>query len=102
RTATETRTGLVELATTAEAVAGTDTVRAVTPAGVAAAVSGFSVPSASETVQGKIELATLAEVKTASDTVRAVTPATLKQSLALPTPWYATGPSSTTISAAAG
>lgn len=37
--ATETATGVVELATTAEAVAGTDTERAVTPAGVEAAVN---------------------------------------------------------------
>lgn len=34
--ATETNKGVVELATTAEALAGTDTVRAVTPAGLAA------------------------------------------------------------------
>ena len=38
-TATELATGLVELATTAEATTGTDTVRAVTPAGVKAAVT---------------------------------------------------------------
>ncbi|TXH10487.1 MAG: hypothetical protein E6R04_05285 [Spirochaetes bacterium] len=36
RAATETATGMVELATTAEATTGTDTVRAVTPAGVKA------------------------------------------------------------------
>lgn len=38
--ATTTLSGIVELATTTEATAGTDTVRAVTPAGVAAAISG--------------------------------------------------------------
>jgi hypothetical protein len=37
-TATEARTGIVELATTTEATAGTDTERAVTPAGLRAAV----------------------------------------------------------------
>lgn len=36
--ASETVAGLVELATTAEAIAGTDTARAVTPAGVAASI----------------------------------------------------------------
>ena len=37
--ATDTATGVVELATTTEATTGTDTVRAVTPAGLAAAIS---------------------------------------------------------------
>lgn len=36
--------GIVELATNAEAVTGTDTVRAVTPAGVAAAMAALFVP----------------------------------------------------------
>lgn len=39
--ATATSVGAVELATTAEAVAGTDTTRAVTPAGLASAVSSI-------------------------------------------------------------
>jgi len=39
--ATTTAMGVVELATTAEAVAGTDTERAVTPAGLKAALSTF-------------------------------------------------------------
>ena len=38
--ASTTASGIVELATTAEASAGTDTTRAVTPAGVAAAIAG--------------------------------------------------------------
>ena len=46
RTATESRTGLVELATTAEAAAGTDTSRAVTPAGVKAAINGGNAATA--------------------------------------------------------
>ena len=37
--ATDTATGVVELATNAEAIAGTDTTRAVTPAGLAAAIA---------------------------------------------------------------
>lgn len=40
--ASETVTGVVELATTAEATTGTDTTRAVTPAGVAAAIAAIS------------------------------------------------------------
>ena len=75
--ASETVKGKVELATTAEATTGTDTVRAVTPAGLAAAV-GSLVPDASTTVKGKVELATNAETATGTDTVRAVTPAALR------------------------
>lgn len=75
--ATETVKGKVELATTAEATAGIDTVRAVTPAGLAAAV-GTLVPDASATVKGKVELATNAETITGTDTTRAVTPAALR------------------------
>ncbi len=41
--ATESLAGLVELATSAEAVAGTDTARAVTPAGLAAAIAANSI-----------------------------------------------------------
>lgn len=74
--ASETAQGIVELATSAEAIAGADTARAVTPAGLAASIAA-GVPSASETVAGRIELATQAEVNTGTDAVRAVTPATL-------------------------
>lgn len=75
--ASETVKGKVELATTTEATTGTDTTRAVTPAGLAAAV-GSLVPDASTTVKGKVELATNAETATGTDTVRAVTPAALR------------------------
>lgn len=75
--ASETVKGKVELATTAEATTGTDTERAVTPAGLAAAV-GTLVPDSSTTVKGKVELATDAETATGTDTVRAVTPAALR------------------------
>ena len=76
--ASETVKGIVELATTTEATTGTDTTRAVTPAGLAAAV-GTLVPDASETVKGKVELATVAEALAGTDTVRAVTPAGLTE-----------------------
>jgi hypothetical protein len=70
--------GLVELATTAETTAGSDAVRAVTPAGLAGSLSSIvppAVPAASATVQGKVELATDAEATTGTDTTRATTPA---------------------------
>jgi hypothetical protein len=61
RTATETRTGIVELATILEALAGNDTERAVTPAGLSAAITAAITkvingsPAALDTLQ---ELAT--------------------------------------------
>lgn len=101
--ASETAAGKVELATTAEATTGTDTTRAVTPAGVkavgdtkaalshthtASQITDFNtaadarvnalVPSSSETAAGKVELATVAEATTGTDTARAVTPAGVK------------------------
>lgn len=74
--ATETVAGIVELATIAETETGTDTTRAVTPAGVAAVVAA-GVPDASDTVKGKVELATNAEAITGTSIVLAVTPANL-------------------------
>jgi hypothetical protein len=62
--------GIVELATNAETQAGTDAVRAVTPAGLASRV-------ASTTAQGLVELADNTETQTGSDATRAVTPAGL-------------------------
>lgn len=73
--ASETAQGIVELATNAEASTGTDTTRAVTPAGLKHTLDNRN---ASETATGLIELATQAEVNAGSDTTRAVTPATLK------------------------
>lgn len=72
--ASDTAQGVVELATNAETITGTDAVRAVTPAGLAAKV-------ASETAQGIVELATAAETTTGTDTTRAVHPAGLKVEL---------------------
>lgn len=65
--------GVVELATSAETIAGTDAVRAVTPAGLAATF----VPDASTTVKGRIELATDVETLALVDALRAVTPSNL-------------------------
>lgn len=76
--ASDTVKGIVELATTAETTTGTDTVRAVTPAGLDGALTANvpgKVPAASTTVQGKVELATDLEATTGTDTVRATTPA---------------------------
>src|SRR3982751_3361960 len=70
--------GIVELATTAETTAGTDAVRAVTPAGLDATLNANvpgKVPTSSTTVQRKDELATDAEATTGADTARATTPA---------------------------
>ena len=72
--ATTAAQGVVELATSAETIAGTDVDRAVTPAGLAAKVS-------SATEQGLVELATNAESLTGTDTARAVTPDDLKYTL---------------------
>ena len=66
--------GPVELATDAETITGTDTGRAVTPAGLQAKV-------ASATAKGIAELATDAETITGTDAARVVTPANLKAML---------------------
>ncbi|SBV94132.1 hypothetical protein KL86APRO_10473 [uncultured Alphaproteobacteria bacterium] len=75
RPATTTASGVVELATNAEAQAGTDAARAVTPAALAAC-------TATESRAGMVELATVAEAKTGTDGARAVTPAGLAAALA--------------------
>jgi hypothetical protein len=62
--------GIVELATSAETITGTDTARAVTPAGLQAKV-------ASTTAKGIVELATDGEADAGSDTTRAITPSNL-------------------------
>jgi hypothetical protein len=68
--ATEAIKGVAEIATTAEAQAGTDDERFLTPAKLQSVTS-------TETRRGVIELATNAEVQTGTDTSRAVTPAGL-------------------------
>ena len=78
KTATETVKGVVELATSAEVLAGVDTERAVTPAGLKVAFGEFYlVPAATETVAGKIAIATESEVTDGAVSTKAVTPATL-------------------------
>lgn len=62
--------GIVELATNAETQAGTDAVRAVTPAGLQSKI-------ATDIARGIVELATNAETQAGTDAVRAVTPAGL-------------------------
>lgn len=76
--ATTAAQGIVQLATNAEAITGTDTAKVVTPAALHAKV-------ASETVIGLVELATPAEVAAGVDAVRAVTPAGLKSALGITT-----------------
>jgi len=73
--ATSSATGVVELATDAEAQTGTDTTRALTPANLQAV-------TATETRKGVVELATTAEAAAGSDTARAVTPAGVAAALA--------------------
>ena len=68
--ASNTVIGIVELATSAETLTGTDNTRAVTPSGLQAKV-------ASETAIGIVELATSAETLTGTDNTRAVTPSGL-------------------------
>jgi hypothetical protein len=78
--ATTTVRGIVELATTSEVTTGTDTVRAVTPAGVKAALDA-RVGAATTTASGIVELATGAEALAGTDTDRAVTPVALESAL---------------------
>lgn len=68
--ATETVKGVAEIATTAEAQAGTDDERILTPAKLQSV-------TATETRKGVVELATNAEVQAGTDTARSVTPAGL-------------------------
>jgi len=75
RTATETRTGIAELATTAEVQTGSDTSRIVTPA-------GLSARTATETRTGIAELANQTEANTGADDTRVLT--ALKAKTALP------------------
>lgn len=101
QSATDTATGVVELATIAETTTGTDTVRAVTPAGVkavgdlklaiannlsdvanAATAFGNIKQAASESATGVVELATTAEAAAGVDTSRAVTPAGVASAIA--------------------
>ena len=105
--------GIVELATNNETTTGTDTERAVTPAGARAAGDaryalighnhddrysllghnhnsdylpiGYSPPTATTTQRGIVELATTTEAATGTDTERSITPAGLQAALDLVT-----------------
>ncbi|WP_287323720.1 hypothetical protein [Mesorhizobium sp.] len=68
--ASTTASGIVELATDAEAIAKADTARVITPSNLAAL-------GTSATFAGLVELATDAETQTGTDTARAITPANL-------------------------
>lgn len=68
--ATESLAGRIEIATTAEVLTGTDAVRAVTPATLAAR-------TATDERAGLVELASNTETQTGADNARAVTPASL-------------------------
>ena len=77
--------GLITLATSSEAIDGTDNQLAMTPKLVKdridAAISGIkptTVSDASTTVKGKIEIATGSEATTGTDTSRAMTPKLVK------------------------
>ena len=71
--ATTGRNGLVELATEAEAKAGTDKERVVTPAGLKAVVDE-ATPDASEAAKGMIQIASTVEATAGTDALKAMTP----------------------------
>ena len=72
RAATETATGMVELATTTETTTGTDTVRAVTPAGVKA-VADTKAPASHTHAAGDIISGVLAPARLGTGTASAST-----------------------------
>ena len=69
--ANESNPGIAEIATTAEAQAGTDNTRIVTPA-------GLQQVTATTERKGVVELATNAEAQAGTDNTRALTPASLQ------------------------
>lgn len=74
--ATDQNDGVVELATVAETVAGTNATKAVTPLGLASvAIAG--APSASTVQAGIIEIATNAEAAAQTDNDKAIVPSNL-------------------------
>ena len=79
--ASTSKSGIVELATVTEAKAGTDSSRAVTPAGLSAAIDDYAPVAASTTQSGIVELATVTEAKAGTDSSRAVTPAGLSAAI---------------------
>jgi hypothetical protein len=80
RDSSVTQTGVVKLANTTEAQAGTSTTIALSPAILKNNISSY-LTAASSTASGIVELATNAEVAAGSDTTKAITPAGLVASL---------------------
>ena len=75
--ASESVKGIIEIATNAEAAAGNDDTKAITPAKLAAVISS-EVVNASKTERGIIQIATDAEAVAAVDDTKALTPAMLQ------------------------
>jgi len=78
--ATTTVLGLVYLATSAEAIAGTDTVKAITPKALADWFTN-KIVQATESVFGWLKIATQAQVTTGTDDTTAITPVKLRTEL---------------------
>ena len=78
--ATTTVLGLVYLATSAEAIAGTDTVKAITPKALADWFAN-KIVQATEAVFGWVKIATQAQVTTGTDDTAAITPLKLRTEL---------------------
>lgn len=73
---------LAALASQAEAVAGTDNTKWMSPLRVAQAIAALAtIAMASDTVAGKVELATIAETLAGTDTQRATHPAGIKAAI---------------------
>lgn len=73
---------LADLATQAEAIAGTNNAKWMTPLRVAQAIAALAtIAMATDTVAGKVELATSAETVAGSDTQRATHPAGVKAAI---------------------
>ena len=79
--ATETSPGVIQIATNAQASAGTATDVAVTPAQLEARVGGLVIVDASTTEKGIIQLATNFEVTEGTNATKAVTPASMRYAL---------------------
>lgn len=88
--------GIVELATNAEALTGTDTARAVTPDDLKYVLDNKSATTAAK---GLVELATTAEAETGTDTERAITPADLVYALQRGQPIYSVATGTDTYAA---
>ena len=79
--ATNTDSGVIRIATSAELTAGTSTSVAITPALLETRLGGLTIVSADTTQEGLIEIATNAEVAAGTDSDTAVTPASLRYAL---------------------